>query len=98
VADQDKNDRTQAQLRNAQRAADGRKAMADYEAEAAAIRAKTERLRALRLAKEAADGAAATAAPKGSAAPKKKAGKPASASLSTLSDWLKNRERGGHRT
>jgi hypothetical protein len=32
---------------------DGRKAMTEYEAEARAIRAKTERLKALRLAKEA---------------------------------------------
>jgi len=34
-------------------ARDGRKAMTEYEARARAIREKTERLRALRLAKEA---------------------------------------------
>jgi hypothetical protein len=95
VSDQAKKD--QAQAKNAQRAADGRKAMADYEAEAAATRAKTERLRALRLAKEAAE-AAATPAPKRPAAAKKKAGKSAKGATGNLSDWLQNQERGGHKT
>jgi len=36
-----------------ERARDGRKAMTEYEAQARATRAKTERLKALRLAKEA---------------------------------------------
>ena len=36
-----------------ERAQDGRKAMTEYEAQAFAIREKTERLKALRLAKEA---------------------------------------------
>ena len=45
--------RSDAQLKKLQRAEDGRKAMAEYEAEQAAVRAKTERLRALRLAREA---------------------------------------------
>jgi len=36
-------------------AREGAKAVAEYEAEGRAVRAKTERLRALRLAKEAAD-------------------------------------------
>ena len=36
-----------------ERARDGQKAMAEYEVQARATRAKTERLRALRLAKEA---------------------------------------------
>ena len=98
VADQPKKDQTQAQIKNAQRAADGRKAMADYEAEAAAVRAKTERLRALRLAKEAAEGAAA-AAPKRPAAAKKKVAKPAKAGPSpTLSAWLEDQQKGGRRT
>jgi hypothetical protein len=42
----------------ARQAEDGKKAMAEYEASAAATRAKTEKLRALRLAKEAAELAA----------------------------------------
>ena len=47
--------RQQAEKRFKQeeRAQDGRKAMAEYEAEARATREKTARLRALRLAKEA---------------------------------------------
>jgi hypothetical protein len=47
--------RQQAEKRFKQeeRALDGRKAMAEYEAEARAIREKTARLKALRLAKEA---------------------------------------------
>jgi hypothetical protein len=78
-----------------QRAEDGKKAMAEYEAAAIAIRAKTERLKALRLAREA---EAAKSAPKKVA--KKKAGaKTASAKrkAGTLSDWLDAQERGGRR-
>ena len=41
--------------RKAQQAADGAKAMAEYQAEVAAVREKTARLRAARLAKEAAE-------------------------------------------
>lgn len=78
---------------------DGKKAMADYEAQAAAVRAKTERLRALRLAREAADGPAApkkiavarTASQK---SPRSKRKRPSG----SLSEWLKDQERGGHRT
>jgi len=44
-------------------AREGAKAMADYRAGEEAQRAKTEKLRALRLAKEAADKEAAAAAP-----------------------------------
>jgi len=74
--------RSDAQLKKMQRAEDGRKAMIEYEAERAAVRAKTERLRVLRLAREAELEAAAEAAPrkavavpqkKVAAAPKKKA-------------------------
>src|SRR5437763_17195575 len=54
----------------ARQAEDGKKAMAEYEASAAATRAKTEKLRALRLAKEAAE----LAAPKPPAKIKAKAG------------------------
>jgi hypothetical protein len=79
-----------------QRAEDGKKAMAEYEAAAIAIRAKTERLKALRLAREA---EVAKSVPKKVA--KKKAGtKSASAkgkASGTLSDWLDAQERGGRR-
>ena len=57
--------RAEAQFRKAQQAKDGKAAMAEYEANAAAVRANTERLRALRLAREAAaENAAPTAAPR----------------------------------
>ena len=48
------------QTQKAQRAAEGEQAMSEYVAERSAERAKTERLRALRLAKEATDKAAKT--------------------------------------
>jgi hypothetical protein len=52
--------RAEAQFRKAQQAKDGRAAMAEYEAHAAAVRVNTARLRELRLAR---DAAAAKAAP-----------------------------------
>ena len=62
--------------KKAAQAREGASATADYKAAHAAERAKTERLRALRLAKEAADRAAAEQAaaekPKAAAAAKKK--------------------------
>jgi hypothetical protein len=48
-------DRAEATFKKDQRARDGAKAMAEYEAGIAATREKTARLKALRLAKEAAD-------------------------------------------
>jgi hypothetical protein len=72
LADNSQINRADAQFKKMQRAEDGKKAMAEYEAEQVAIRAKTERLRALRLARDAELEAAALAAPaKRVAAPKK---------------------------
>ena len=82
----------------AQRAADGKKAMADYEAQAAATRAKTERLRALRLAKEAAEGLAAPGPKRAASAKRKPTGRAGKGASASLSDWLKDQERGGRRT
>jgi hypothetical protein len=48
-------DRAEASFKKEQRAREGAKAMADYEAAGVAMRAKTARLRALRLRKQAAD-------------------------------------------
>ena len=45
--------RAEARFRQEERALDGRKAMTEYEAQVLAIREKTARLRALRLATEA---------------------------------------------
>jgi hypothetical protein len=47
--------RAEASFRKEERAKDGAKAMMDYQAKARMVREKTERLKALRLAKEAAD-------------------------------------------
>jgi hypothetical protein len=47
--------RAEASFRKEQRAKDGAKAMMEYQANARMVREKTERLKALRLAKEAAD-------------------------------------------
>jgi hypothetical protein len=87
MADHSKKDEAQEQFKKLQRVEDGKKAMAEYEAEAAATRVKTARLRALRLARDAAEGPAA------SPAKKKKGAKQAKG---TLSDWLKDREGSGH--
>jgi len=68
-----------------------------YEAEAAATRAKTEKLRALRLAREAELAASrpppAPAARKTKGAAKRKA---EPKSTGNLADWMKAREDGGH--
>ncbi|HEY6994168.1 MAG TPA: hypothetical protein VH397_10695 [Xanthobacteraceae bacterium] len=48
-------DRAEASFKKDQRAREGAKAMAEYEAAGVAMREKTARLRALRLRKEAAD-------------------------------------------
>ena len=45
--------RAEARFRQEERALDGRKAMTEYEAQVLAIREKTARVKALRLAKEA---------------------------------------------
>jgi hypothetical protein len=45
--------RAEKRFKQEERARDGRKAMAEYEVQARATRAKTERLKVLRLAKEA---------------------------------------------
>ncbi len=51
--------RAEASFRKEERAKEGAKAMMDYQAQGRMVREKTERLRALRLAKEAADKARA---------------------------------------
>jgi hypothetical protein len=75
------------------------KATAQYEAEAAALRAKTARLREMRLAHEAANPAPVkpTPAAKRTAATKKKSGK-GSASSQTLSEWLTVQQNQGRRS
>jgi hypothetical protein len=50
--------RAEASFRKEERAKDGAMAMTEYQANIRLVREKTERLRALRLAKEAADSSA----------------------------------------
>lgn len=72
----------------------GNKTLAQYDAEGLAVRANMEKLRALRLAREAAEAAAAPAK-----AVKKAAAKPAKKEApAKLSDWLANQQKGGFRT
>jgi translation initiation factor 2 alpha subunit (eIF-2alpha) len=52
ISDQDQQ-RAEKRFKQKERARDGRKAITEYETQARATRAKTERLKALRLAKEA---------------------------------------------
>jgi hypothetical protein len=76
-----------AQFARAQRANDAKKATSDYESAAKALRAKTERLKALRLARDAAAPPQLPAAPKRKGKTKGKSG--------TLSDWLDGQTKEG---
>ena len=106
MADDSKKQQADAQFRKVQRAEDGKKAMAEYEAGVAAVRAKTEKLRELRLARDAADKAAAPVAPapakkgavKKGAAKAKKGAKKAKRPAESLANWLDDQEAGGHNT
>ena len=94
MADEVNSAKASAEARKVQQAEDGKKAMLDYEAQAAALRAKTEKLRALRLARDAAT-PPAPAKPKKSAT--KKSGKAAKAKPRPLSDWLDEQRKDGRR-
>jgi hypothetical protein len=73
---------------------DAKQAARDYEVEMAAVRAKTERLRALRMARD-----AASPPPPPKAAPKKKAaGKAEKRTNATLSQWLDEQQRSGRKS
>lgn len=73
---------------------DAKQAALDYEAEMAAVRAKTERLRALRMARD-----AAAPPPPPKAAPRKKsAAKAEKRTTATLSQWLDAQERSGRKS
>ena len=79
-----------AQFAKIQRANDAKKATSEYETAAAALRLKTERLKALRLARDAAAPPQAPAAPKRKAKTKKSTGK--------LSDWLDGQAKEGRQS
>lgn len=96
MADHSKKEQANAQFKKLQRAEDGKKAMSEYESERIAIRAKTERLRALRLARDAAAHAAALAAPpKPATVRKKKSATATKKTAATLSEWLKDQRASG---
>jgi hypothetical protein len=78
-------------------ARDGQKTLADYDAEARAVRANMEKLRALRLAKEAAEAASAPARTVRKSS-SKKAGAKTKEAPAKLSDWLAEQQKGGFRT
>jgi hypothetical protein len=78
-----------AQFAKIQRANDAKSATVEYETAAAATRAKTERLRALRLARDAA------APPPEPAAPKRKGKKKSSATLAAFLDGAAKEGRNG---
>jgi hypothetical protein len=99
VADKVNREVGKAAFDKEERARDGKKAMAEYEAEAVAIRAKTERLRALRLAR---DGTEPSSPPPDKPAGKKKSAPKKMTAASkkpkgTLSEWLHGQKLDGRR-
>jgi hypothetical protein len=96
MADNSTKDVAQAQFAKLQRANDAKQAVADYEAEAVALRAKTARLRALRLARDAELAAAGKTPPGAKKTRAARKPKDAKAEKGTLADWIKAREEGGH--
>ena len=95
MADEPNTARAEIRARPAE---DGKKAMAEYAASAAATRVKTEKLRALRLAREAAEEAAPkpvkTKAKSKSTSTKKKKAAPEG----KLADWLDDQTDSGRNT
>jgi hypothetical protein len=90
MADKPNKHEANAQFAKIQRANDAKKATFEYESTAAALRLKTERLKALRLARDAAAPPPAPAAPKRKAKAKKNTGK--------LSDWLDGQAKEGRQS
>lgn len=89
----DSKDKANAELKRAQRVAEGKSAMADYEAQAAAVREKMARLKALRLAR---DAAMPPPPPRKAPATKKKsAAKSTKGPAPKLAEWLEDQKKGG---
>ena len=95
MAENSKKNEANAQFAKTQRANDAKQAMSEYEVAAAAVRAKTERLKALRLARDAAIPPKAPAAPKRKSATGKK-GK--SEKSGSLAEWLDGEAKEGRRS
>jgi hypothetical protein len=90
MAEKPNNHEANAQFAKIQRANDAKKATSEYEATATALRQKTERLKALRLARDAAAPPPVPAAPKRKARTKKSTG--------SLSDWLDGQAKEGRQS
>ena len=84
-----------AQSAKDQRLNDARQAMAEYDAAAIATRAKTERLRALRLARDAANLPAPAKKRKAAGGKKGKSG--GAQAAGNLADWLDEQAKQGRR-
>jgi hypothetical protein len=84
-----------ARFAKTQRLDDAKQAVAEYEAAAAAIRAKTERLRALRLARDAATPSPPAKKRKAPATKKSKSG--GGPDSGNLADWLDEQAKQGRR-
>jgi hypothetical protein len=95
LADNSKVDRANAQFNKLQRAEDGKKAMSEYEADRIALRTKTERLKAMRLARDSAEKAAVSEEPATTA---KKPAKKKKATAETFSRWLDEQQNSGRRS
>jgi hypothetical protein len=93
MAADSKNTRAQSRLEKAAR--EDHKVRVHYEVEARTVAEKTARLRALRLAKEAADKTAADNMPAPSKKPK--AGKKRPKAGESLSEWLADQDKMGRR-
>jgi hypothetical protein len=91
-----KADRANAQFAKLQRADEAKKAMSDYEIDRVAMMAKTERLRALRIARDAAEILANPKVP-GSKAKKSTRAKKAESKPEPLSNWLDGQDVSGRR-
>jgi hypothetical protein len=92
MADSSKKNVANAQFAKTQRANDAKQAAAEYEVAAVAVRLKTERLKALRLARDAA------APPKAPAAPKRKSAASKKAKSGNLAEWLDKEAKEGRRS
>ena len=97
LAHNSQKDDAKIQFKKLQKAEDGKKAMSEYEAEGVTMRAKTARLKALRVARDAADALVLANSPPVAPA-KKKAAKGTKAKAKTgakLSEWLDDQSKDG---
>lgn len=95
LANHSKLDRADAQFGKLQRAEDAKKAMTEYEKDRIATQAKTERLRAQRIARDAADLAAG---PKAPASATKKPARRKKGKSASLSEYLDSQDASGRQS